>query len=187
MTAIHDETKIELPLTTAIVNTLHSGMFISLQGALITARDAAHARLQDSHKWGHPLPIVLFDTVIYYVGPSPTPPGHIIGSAGPTTAVRMEPYLEFMLQSGVRGIIGKGALSDTAAELLKKYNAVYFLATGGAAALYAQTITAVEIIAYHDLGAEAIRKITVKSFPCIVAMDAHGGNIFKEGQAAFRQ
>jgi fumarate hydratase subunit beta len=179
------EYRMNAPLTPEDVDTLRAGDKVSLSGFIYTARDAAHKRLVDLIKEGKPLPMPIEGQVIYYVGPSPTPPGRPIGSAGPTTSGRMDPYSPILIERGLRGMIGKGERAAGVVEAMKKHGAVYFVATGGAAALLSKRITAAEIIAYPELGAEAISKLTVVDFPVIVAQDCHGGNIYREGQKQY--
>jgi fumarate hydratase subunit beta len=173
------------PLSADDVSKLKAGDTVKLTGTIYTARDAAHARLVDLLEEGKELPIPLEGEIIYYVGPSPTPPGKPIGSAGPTTSYRMDPYAPALLDQGLKGMIGKGGRSDEVVDAMKRNTAVYFAATGGAAALISRAITSAEIVAYEDLGAEAIRKLTVEDFPVIVAQDCHGGNVYEEGQAKY--
>ena len=173
------------PLKPEDVDRLRAGDKVNLNGFIYTARDAAHKRLVDLIKEGKPLPLPLDGEIIYYVGPSPTPPGKPIGSAGPTTSGRMDPYAPVLIEHGLRGIIGKGERAVGVVEAMQKYGAVYFAATGGAAALLSKRITKAEIIAYPELGAEAINRLTVENFPVIVAQDRHGGNIYKEGQKQY--
>ncbi len=173
------------PLGGDDVRQLKAGDTVKLTGTIYTARDAAHKRLVDLIDEGKDLPIPLEGQIIYYVGPSPTPPGKPIGSAGPTTSYRMDPYAPALLDRGLKGMIGKGARSDAVVDAMKKNTAVYFAATGGAAALISRSITSAEIVAYEDLGAEAIRKLTVKDFPVIVAQDCHGRNVYEEGQKKY--
>jgi fumarate hydratase subunit beta len=173
------------PLNAEDVQKLKAGDTVKLTGTIYTARDAAHARLVDLLEKGEELPIPLEGEIIYYVGPSPTPPGKPIGSAGPTTSYRMDPYAPALLDKGLKGMIGKGARNDAVVDAMKRNTAVYFAATGGAAALISRSITSAEIVAYEDLGAEAIRKLTVEDFPVIVAQDCHGGNVYEEGQAKY--
>ncbi|MBN1163831.1 MAG: Fe-S-containing hydro-lyase [Candidatus Krumholzibacteriota bacterium] len=173
------------PLKDEDIKKLKAGDKVSLSGEVYTARDAAHKRLVDLIEEGKELPIPLEGQVIYYVGPAPTPPGKAIGSAGPTTSYRMDPYAPVLLDHGLKGMIGKGGRSQPVVDSMKKNVAVYFAATGGAAALISRAITAAVIVAYEDLGAEAIRKLTVKDFPLIVAQDCHGGNAFEEGQKKY--
>jgi len=179
------EHTLTVPLTKDIIVTLKAGDTVRLSGVVYTARDAAHKRLVDLIAEGKELPIPLEGQVIYYVGPAPTPPGKVIGSAGPTTSYRMDPYAPTLIEHGLRGMIGKGERTGQVVESMKKHGAVYFAATGGAAALISKSIHAVEIVAYEDLGAEAIRRLEVKDFPLIVAQDSHGGNVYREGQKAY--
>jgi fumarate hydratase subunit beta len=170
---------ITLPFTAEIVKTLHAGNHLLLNGEILTARDAAHKRLVDACAAGQLLPVDLTDATIYYTGPSATPPGRVIGSAGPTTAYRMDPYCEPLLQAGVRGMIGKGEKSTDVEQLLKQYCAVYCAAIGGAGAYLSERIVSSEIIAYEDLGPEAIHRFVVREFPVVVAQDAFGGNVYR--------
>ena len=179
------EYSLNTPLGEEDIKKLKAGDTVKLTGTVYTARDAAHARLVELLDKGEELPIPLEGQIIYYVGPSPTPPGKPIGSAGPTTSYRMDPYAPALLDQGLKGMIGKGGRSDEVVDAMKRNTAVYFAATGGAAALISRSITAAEIVAYEDLGAEAIRKLTVEDFPLIVAQDCHGGNVYEEGQAKY--
>lgn len=179
------EHALTVPLTKEVVTTLKAGDTVRLTGIVYTARDAAHKRLVDLIAAGKELPIPLEGQVIYYVGPAPTPPGKVIGSAGPTTSYRMDPYAPILMEHGLKGMIGKGERTEPVVESMKKNGAVYFAATGGAAALISKSITGVEIVAYEDLGAEAIRRLEVKDFPLIVAQDCHGGNVYREGQKQY--
>ncbi len=181
------EYSLKTPLTEEDVRKLVAGDKVSLSGIVYTARDAAHKRLVELLEKGEGLPMSLEGQIIYYVGPAPTPPGKAIGSAGPTTSYRMDPYTPALIENGLRGMIGKGERSDKVVDAMKKHGAVYFAATGGAAALISKRITAAEVIAYEDLGAEAIRELTVEDFPVIVAQDASGGNIYTEGQEKYRK
>ena len=179
------EHTLNTPLSAEDVKKLKAGDTVKLTGTIYTARDAAHKRLVDLLDEGKELPIPLEGEIIYYVGPSPTPPGKPIGSAGPTTSYRMDPYAPALLDQGLKGMIGKGGRSAEVVDAMKRNTAVYFAATGGAAALISRSITSAEIVAYEDLGAEAIRKLTVEDFPLIVAQDCEGGNVYEEGQAKF--
>jgi len=179
------EYSMKTPLRPEDVDKLRAGDKVNLNGFLYTARDAAHKKLVDLIKEGKELPLPLEGQIIYYVGPTPTPPGKPIGSAGPTTSFRMDPYAPLLIEHGLRGMIGKGERGALVIEAMQKYGAVYFAATGGAAALLSKRITAAEVIAYPELGAEAIRRLTVESFPVIVAQDRYGGNIYKEGQKQY--
>jgi len=179
------EYSIKTPLTPQDVDKLRAGDKVTITGFIYTARDAAHKRLVELIRDGKALPLPLNGEIIYYVGPSPTPPGKPIGSAGPTTSGRMDPYAPILIEHGLRGMIGKGERAAGVVEAMQKYGAVYFAATGGAAALLSKRITKAEIIAYPELGAEAISKLTVENFPLIVAQDRHGGNIYKDGQRQY--
>jgi fumarate hydratase subunit beta len=173
------------PLKAEDVEKLRAGDTVKLSGFIYTARDAAHKKLVELIKDGKPLPLPLEGQIIYYVGPSPTPPGKPIGSAGPTTSGRMDPYAPILIEHGLRGMIGKGERAAGVVEAMKKFGAVYFAATGGAAALLSKRIVNAEIVAYSELGAEAIRRLTVENFPVIVAQDSHGGNTYKDGQKLY--
>jgi fumarate hydratase subunit beta len=173
------------PLKPEDVDKLRAGDKVNLNGFIYTARDAAHKKLVDLIKEGKPIPLPLDGEIIYYVGPSPTPPGKPIGSAGPTTSGRMDPYAPILIERGLRGMIGKGERAAGVVEAMQKFGAVYFAATGGAAALLSKRIVKAEIIAYPELASEAISKLTVENFPVIVAQDRYGGNIYKEGQKKY--
>jgi fumarate hydratase subunit beta len=173
------------PLKPEDVDRLRAGDTVNLNGFIYTARDAAHKKLVELLKEKKPLPLPLDGQIIYYVGPSPTPPGKAIGSAGPTTSFRMDPYAPILIEKGLRGMIGKGERAVGVVEAMQKFGAVYFAATGGAAALLSKRIVKAEIIAYPELGAEAINRLTVENFPVIVAQDRYGGNIYKEGQKRY--
>ena len=179
------EYSLETPLKNGDIEKLKAGDKVTLSGVVYTARDAAHKRLVDLIEAGKELPMPIEGQVIYYVGPAPTPPGKAIGSAGPTTSYRMDTYTPILLEHGLKGMIGKGERSGLVEESMKKNTAVYFAATGGAAALISKRIIKAEVIAYEDLGAEAIRRLEVKDFPLIVAQDCHGGNIYREGQKKY--
>ena len=170
--------KLTLPLTIEKVEMLKAGDIVQITGTIYTARDAAHARLVEWIHEGKDLPFDLQDSVIYYVGPTPTKPGAIIGSAGPTTSYRMDSYAPALLDLGLKGMIGKGNRSEDVIKSMKKSGAVYFAAVGGAGALLAQHIKRSEVIAFEDLGAEAIHQLAVEDFPVIVAIDCHGKSLF---------
>ena len=171
--------KINLPFTRETVATLRAGDPLLLTGELLTARDAAHKRMVETIASGKQLPVDLTDATIFYTGPSATPPGRIIGSAGPTTAYRMDPYCEALLRAGVRAMIGKGEKGEEVESLLRDYCAVYCAAIGGAGAYLSERIQSVELVAYADLGPEAVRRLTVRDFPVVVAQDCRGGNIYR--------
>ena len=173
--------RISTPLTDDVIERLHIGDRVLLSGIVYTGRDLAHKRLVEAIERGEQLPIELSGQVIYYVGPAPAKPGQVIGSAGPTTSYRMDPYTIPLLKLGLKGMIGKGNRSREIREACKLYKAVYFQAVGGAGALLAKRIKHAEIIAYEDLGPEAIRKLIVEDLPLIVANDVYGGDIFEEG------
>jgi len=173
---------IEAPLDAAVVDSLKAGDLVEISGVLYTARDAAHKRLVELISKGEPLPIELEGQVIYYAGPTPNKPGRPIGSAGPTTSYRMDPYAPLLIERGLRGMIGKGERSAPVVEAMVKHGAVYFAATGGAGALIARCVKSAEVVAYPDLGPEAIRRLEVVNFPAIVAQDSCGGNLYKEGR-----
>lgn len=170
--------KINLPLTKEIAKTLKAGDLIKLSGVIYTARDAAHKRLIERLEANEPLPFDLKDSIIYYVGPTPEKPGAVIGSAGPTTSYRMDAYTPTLLDLGLRGMIGKGPRNSLVIDAMKRNDAVYFAAVGGAAALLALHIKEAEIIAFDDLGTEAIRRLVVEDFPVIVATDCHGNSLY---------
>lgn len=177
--------RLTTPLTDADVEALKSGDLVLITGNLYTARDAAHARLVALLDEGKPLPFDPKGQIIYFVGPTPAPPGRPIGSAGPTTSGRMDAYSPKMIRAGMKGMIGKGKRGKEVTDEMKKEKAVYFGATGGAGALIARTIKAAEIVAYEDLGPEAIRKLTVVDFPAVVVNDCHGGDLYEEGRKKY--
>jgi fumarate hydratase subunit beta len=175
------------PLRDEDVADLRIGDAVHITGTLYTARDAAHKRLVELIDAGDPLPVDLKGQIIYYAGPTPAKPGRIIGSVGPTTSGRMDPYTPKVIEKGLKGMIGKGIRGSTVVDAMKKWKAVYLAATGGAAALIAKSIVDVHIVAYEDLGAEAIRKLEVKNFPAIVVQDMYGGNLYKEGVQRYQK
>ncbi|MDE6530322.1 MAG: Fe-S-containing hydro-lyase [Lachnospiraceae bacterium] len=158
---------------------LHSGDYVYISGTIYTARDAAHKRMQEALERGEELPVDMNDNIIYYMGPSPAREGRPIGSAGPTTASRMDKYAPKLLDMGLKGMIGKGKRSQEVTDAIVRNKAVYFAAVGGAGALLSKSIIASEVIAYDDLGTEAIRKLTVKNFPAIVVIDSEGSNLYE--------
>ncbi len=179
------EKHIRLPLTEETARSLHAGDTVYLTGTIYTSRDAGHKRMCEALEKGQTLPFDPADSVIYYVGPAPAKPGHVIGSAGPTTSGRMDAYAPIMLSVGARGMIGKGARLPEVIQAMKKYGGVYFGATGGAGALLARCIKKSELIAYEDLGAEALRKLYVEEMPLVVIIDSEGTNLYEEGRAAY--
>jgi fumarate hydratase subunit beta len=176
------------PLNQQTVQALRSGDHVLLTGRLYTARDAAHRRLCETIASHKQLPIDLHDQIVYFTGPSPTRPGSIIGSAGPTTSSRMDAYSPLLItHAGLRGIIGKGNRSDTVIEAMQQFGCVYFAALGGAGALIAEHITACTAVCYEELGPEAVYRLDVKNLPLIVAIDCWRGNLYIDGPAAWRQ
>ncbi len=178
--------KIQLPLSTEVVKSLSAGDTVLLSGELYTGRDAAHKRLIEAIEKGEVLPIPIENQTIYYVGPAPAKPGEIIGSAGPTTSYRMDDLTLPLLERGLKGMIGKGQRSDKVIEGMKRYGAVYFAAIGGAGALIASTIIEKEVVAYEDLGPEAIHRLVVKDFPAIVVVDSSGHNLYIREREKYR-
>ncbi|MDI3340849.1 MAG: Fe-S-containing hydro-lyase [Sphaerobacter sp.] len=176
---------ITAPLDAATAARLRAGDAVLISGTLLTARDAAHQRLAAALASGEPLPVDLRDQVIYYVGPAPARPGAVIGSAGPTTSGRMDPYTPALLAAGLRGMIGKGHRSPEVRAAIVQHGAVYFAAVGGAGALLARRITAAEVVAYPDLGPEAIYRLTVVDFPAIVVNDCHGGDLYADAPSRY--
>ena len=179
------EKKIYLPLTEEQAANLKAGENVLLSGIIYTARDAAHERLVKLIEEKEKLPIELKDSVIYYVGPTPEKPGKIIGSAGPTTSYRMDKYAPILFNLGLKGMIGKGARNQEVIDAIVRNKAVYFGAIGGAAALIGKSIVSSKIIAYEDLGAEAIRKIEVKDMPLVVIIDSEGTNLYETGKKEY--
>ena len=179
--------KLQTPLSDEDVSKLKIGDKVLLNGVIYTGRDAAHKRLVELIEAGKDLPIDIKGQIIYYVGPSPAKPGKPIGSAGPTTSYRMDPYAPTLIAQGLKGMIGKGPRGEGVVEAMKEHTAVYLGAVGGAAALIARAIKKAEVVAYEDLGPEAIRRLEVEDLPVIVAQDAHGGNLFREGVEQYRQ
>lgn len=169
---------IQLPLHDEVIKKLHAGDKVLISGEILTARDAAHKRFYEAIQNNLPLPVDINGAVIYYTGPTPTKPGFISGVAGPTTSYRMDKYTPMLLDRGLKGIIGKGKRSQEVIDSIVKNHAVYFAAVGGAAALTLKCIAESEIIAYEDLGTEAVRKMTFKDFPVFVAVDSYGNSIY---------
>lgn len=177
--------KIRTPITNENLMELKAGDSVLLSGYIYTARDAAHKRLVELLKQGKPLPFDVEGQTIYYVGPSPAREGRPIGSAGPTTSYRMDAYTPDLLEKGLKGMIGKGKRSKEVIEAMKKHGAVYFAAIGGAAALNAKCVRTSELVAYEDLGAEAITRLLVEDLPLIVVIDSEGGNYYEIGQQEY--
>ena len=180
------EVKLSTPLTKDKIKDLKAGDFVYITGTIYTARDAAHKRMFEAVGNGESLPLDLKDEVIYYMGPSPAREGRVIGSAGPTTASRMDKYTPKILDRGLNGMIGKGKRSKEVIDSIVKNKAVYFAAVGGAGALLSKCIKKSEVIAYDDLGTEAIRKMEVEDFPVIVVIDSEGNNLYETAVDDFK-
>jgi fumarate hydratase subunit beta len=177
--------KLTTPLTDASVEKLHAGDTVEITGTIYVARDAAHKRMVDALDRGEKLPVDLTGQIVYYMGPSPTKPGQVIGSAGPTTSGRMDAYAPRLMQEGLKGMIGKGLRAAPVKDAMKKHKAVYFAATGGAAALISQRIKQAQVMAYGELGAEALQKLEVEDFPVIVVNDVYGGDAYEDGKKKY--
>jgi fumarate hydratase subunit beta len=177
--------RLKTPLTDGDVEKLKAGDKVLITGVIYTGRDAAHKRLTDLLKEGKPLPVELKGQIIYYVGPAPAKPGHAIGSAGPTTSGRMDAYSPKLMEIGLKGMIGKGMRKKEVIEAMKKYKAVYLAATGGAGALLAKSVKKAQIVAYEDLGPEAINRLEVVDFPAIVVNDTKGNDLYQQGMAQY--
>ena len=178
---------INIPLTKEKLNNLHAGDYVYITGTIYTARDAAHKRMYEAFLKGEGLPFDIRDQIIYYMGPSPARAGRPIGSAGPTTASRMDKYTPLLLDQGMTGMIGKGKRSQEVKDSMKKNGAVYFAAVGGAGAILSQRIKSSQVIAYEDLGTEAIRKLEVENFPVIVVIDHEGRDLYEESLKEWRR
>ena len=176
---------ISTPLNKADARTLRCGEAVLLSGVIYTARDAAHKLLLESAGQEGSLPFPIENAIIYYVGPTPTIPGHVIGSAGPSTSGRMDAYTPKLIALGLTGMIGKGARSSEVIDAMREFGAVYLSAIGGAGALLARCIESSEIIAYEDLGAEAVRRLVVKDMPLTVTIDCEGNDLYKQGRADY--
>ncbi len=181
------EIRISAPLSDEDIKKLNTGDKVLISGVVYTGRDSAHKRMVELLKQGKDLPVDLKGQIIYYVGPAPAKPGKPIGSAGPTTSYRMDPYTPELLSPGLKAMIGKGPRSKEVIESMKKHKAVYLGATGGAAALIAKSIKKAEVVAYEDLGPEAIRRLEVEDFPAIVVNDIHGNDLYEEGVKKYRR
>lgn len=179
--------RLETPLTVQDVERLKIGDRVLLNGVIYTGRDAAHKRLFDLLKEGKEFPFDICGQIIYYVGPTPAKPGQVFGSAGPTTSYRMDAYTPALIEKGLKGMIGKGMRSDAVKEAMKRWKAVYFAATGGAGALLGKKVKKAEVVAYEDLGPEAIRRIEVEDLPVIVINDILGNDLYLEGEKRYRK
>ncbi len=182
-----DVKRITTPLTDEAVKQLRIGDAVVISGVIYTARDSAHKRLIEALDRGETLPVDFKGQIIYYAGPAPAKPGRPIGSVGPTTSYRMDPFAPRLIEVGLKGMIGKGNRAPEVIEAQKKFGAVYFGAIGGAAALMAQAVKKAEVVAFEDLGPEAIRRLEVEDFPAVVVNDAFGGDLYKEGMAAYNR
>ncbi len=179
--------RITSPLDDKTIKALKAGDQVFISGVIYSARDAAHKRLIEALDQGQKLPFDISGQTVYYMGPSPAKPGQVIGAAGPTTSGRMDSYSPRLIASGLKGMIGKGSRSPEVKEAIKKHKAIYFAAIGGAGALIARSIKQAEVVAYEELGAEAIMRLEVEDFPAIVVNDAHGGDLYDEGMAKYRR
>ncbi len=177
--------EITAPLTDETARSLRAGEQVLLSGTVYTARDAAHLRMLDCLREGRELPFDVRGQVIYYAGPTPTPAGRAVGAIGPTTSVRMDGATPTLLREGLKGMIGKGQRSAAVVEAMRECGAVYFAAVGGAAALMARCVTACEVIAWDDLGAESVKRLTLDRLPLVVAIDCEGRSAFEDGQRAY--
>ena len=179
--------KITVPLSEEVAKELRSGDYVYLTGVIYTARDAAHTRMYEALQAGKSLPLDIKGNIIYYMGPSPAREGRPIGSAGPTTASRMDKYTPALLDLGMRGMIGKGKRTKDVVDAVVRNGAVYFAAVGGAGALLSQRIKSSEVIAYDDLGTEAIRKLEIEDFPVVVVIDSEGNNLYETAIEEYRR
>jgi len=181
MDNMNEVIKLTTPLSDADVEKLNIGDRVEITGIIYTGRDAAHKRLVELVKEGKELPFDIKGQIIYYVGPSPAPPGRPVGAAGPTTSYRMDPYAPVLIEAGLKGMIGKGARNQEVIEAMMRFKAVYFAAIGGAGALMAKSIKSAEVIAYPELGPEAVRRLEVVNFPVVVVNDVRGNDLYREG------
>ena len=177
---------IKSPMDTAVIEKLRAGDQVLISGVIYVARDAAHKRLVEALNRGEKLPFKIEGQTIYYMGPSPAKPGEVIGSAGPTTSGRMDAYAPRLMEVGLKGMIGKGSRTQAVKDAMRKYKAVYFAAIGGAGALISKSIKKAEVVAYDDLGAEALRRLEVEDFPATVVNDIYGGDLYEEGKAKYQ-
>ncbi len=178
---------LETPLTWEDVEPLKTGDVVRLSGILYVARDAAHARMKEAIEDGESLPFDPEGQVIYFTGPAPARPGHALGPAGPTTASRMDSYSPLLIERGLRGMVGKGMRSQGVRDAMREHGCVYFGAVEGTAALLARRVKEAEVVAYEDLGAEAVRRLAVEEFPVVVVNDLHGGDLYSEGRERWRR
>ena len=174
------------PLTDEVVRSLKCGDMVNVSGVIYTGRDAAHKIMVEMLERGEQLPVDFRGQVIYYAGPTPAKPGRVIGSCGPTTSGRMDAYSPAMMEQGLKGMIGKGPRSKEVVDAMVRNNVVYFAAIGGAAALIADSVKECEVVAFDDLGPEAIRRLRVENYPCIVAIDSAGNNLYEQGVEQYK-
>jgi len=177
--------KIKTPLCNEELNTLKAGDMVLISGTIYTARDAAHKKMIELLQMGKPLPFDIKNQIIYYAGPCPAPEGRVIGSAGPTTSGRMDKYAPALIRLGLTGMIGKGQRDENVVQAMIEYGAVYFGAVGGAGALIAKSVKAQELIAFEELGTEAVRRLEVVDFPAIVVIDRYGNNLYETGRSQY--
>jgi fumarate hydratase subunit beta len=175
------------PISPKVIEELTVGTSVSISGVIYTVRDVAHKRIIEALDKGEKLPFELKGQTIYYTGPSPAPPGKVIGAAGPTTSHRMDAYTPRLLAAGVKAMIGKGSRSDEVKKAIKKYKAVYLAAAGGIGALLSSAVKEAKVIAYEELGPEAIMRLVVDNFPAVVANDIYGGDLFEQGRAKYKR
>ncbi|MEJ7840654.1 MAG: Fe-S-containing hydro-lyase [Rubrobacter sp.] len=178
---------LQAPLTGEGNESLRTGDVVLISGVLFTARDAAHARIKEAIENGESLPFDPEGQIVYFTGPAPARPGHALGPAGPTTASRMDPYSPLLIERGLKGMVGKGVRSEAVLESMREHGCVYFGAVEGTAALLADRVVEAEVIAYEDLGAEAVRRLVVEDFPVVVVNDLHGGDLYREGRERWRR
>ena len=178
---------LKTPLGDEEVKALKTGDVVRLYGVLYAARDAAHARMKEAIERGEPLPFDPEGQVVYFTGPAPARPGHALGPAGPTTSSRMDPYSPLLIERGLRGMVGKGARSEEVLQAMRTHGCVYFGAVEGTAALLADCVKEAEVIAYPDLGTEAVRRLVVEDFPVVVVNDLYGGDLYREGREHWRR
>ena len=182
-----DPIRLEAPLEREDLERLKTGDLVRLHGVLYAARDAAHARMKSAIEAGEPLPFDPEGQIVYFTGPAPARPGDVLGPAGPTTASRMDPYSPLLIERGLRGMVGKGRRSGAVLESMREHGCVYFGAVEGTAALLAARVKEAEVIAYEDLGTEAVRCLLVEDFPVVVVNDLHGGDLYREGRERWRR
>jgi fumarate hydratase subunit beta len=182
-----DPIKIHPPLTDDVIMQLKAGDRVVITGVIYTGRDMAHKYMVDSHKKGEKLPFEPQGQILYYTGPTPASPGQAIGSAGPTTSYRLDIYTPYLLELGLKGMIGKGPRGQEVKDAIKKYKAVYFAAIGGAGALISKSIKKAEVIAYPELGTEAVMRLEVEDFPAVVVNDVHGADLYQIGVDQYKE